>query len=198
MEDMSRKDEEERNTLEDTYSLVSDDPQSGGDVLAFRNLRNDNLNVDFLRLLTEPVTKSRFSKGEVIRLESEFITDDSVLGVWFQVRQDNTRFSSYSGTEEINSRYYVELDHLDPGEYYWRVAVRKNREYELSSEYSFTIDGTYDKFSNGMYVAAQAIFNVKRLFQQGSLQPICHRIPQYAPVGPPPCPPHLLLLRHHP
>jgi hypothetical protein len=99
-------------------------------------------------------------------LESEFITDASVLGVWFQVRQDNTRFSSYSGTEEINSRYYVELDHLDPGEYYWRVAVRQNREYELSSEYSFTIDGTYDEFSNDMYVAASAIFNVKRLFNR--------------------------------
>jgi hypothetical protein len=141
MEDMSGNHEDARKTLEDTYSLVSDDPHSGGDVLAFRNLRNDNLNVDFLRLLTEPVTKSRFSKGEVIRLESEFITDDSVLGVWFQVRQDNTRFSSYSGTGESNSKFFVELDHLDPGEYYWRVAVRKSSGNELSSEYSFTIEG---------------------------------------------------------
>ena len=141
MEDITVTHEGERKTLYDTDSPVSDDPHNGGDVLALRNRRNDNLSVEFMPLSTEPFPKNRFSQGEIIRLETEVVTDASVSGVWFQVRQDSTRFISYSGIEGTNSRYSVELDHLDPGEYYWRVAVRKSREYELSSEFSFTVEG---------------------------------------------------------
>jgi hypothetical protein len=142
MEDITVTREVERKTKYDTDLPFSDDPQSGGDVFALRNRRNDNLSIEFVRLSAESYPKNRFSQGEVIRLESEVVTDASESGVWFQVRQDSTRFSSYSGLEETNSRYSVEIDHLDPGKYYWRVAVRKSREYELSSEYSFTIEGT--------------------------------------------------------
>ena len=125
--------------VEDSTSF--DESRMRANELVSENRRN----VRFLSESAEPLT-TLFSKDETVRLETELVTDASISVVWFQVRQEDTGFRSYSGTEKSNSRYYVVLDDLGPGEYYWRVAVRTSEQYVFSPEYSFTIEGTMNGF----------------------------------------------------
>jgi hypothetical protein len=145
-EDHGVNDEVARNAKYNAYSPSPDDSRAQADAAVVRNRSK----VRRVLVAVEPLTKSDFAKDEVVRLESDFVTDASPLGVWFQVRQDGSRFRSYSAKEGPNSRYFVEIDHLVPGKYYWRVSVRKSGEYDLSPEYSFTKDGTYNGLINMM------------------------------------------------
>ena len=129
----------------------SEESPMRADALVLENRRNENADARSLSESSGP-QKTLFSKDETIRLESELVTDASVSVVWFQIRQADSQFRSYSGTQDSNSRYYVVLDDLNPGEYFWRVAVRTSVEYVFSPEYSFAIVGTYDERINVMGV----------------------------------------------
>ena len=156
------------------------DSRRKGDASVLRNRRKNNVHGRRFLEAVEPLTKTNFEKDEIVRLESDFVADPSPLGVWFQVRQDGSRFRSYSAKEGSQSRYYVEIDHLVPGKYYWRVSVRKSGEYDLSPEYSFTVDGTYDDLE---FVTNKVQHSANLNTLQASRQPRCHQRPQCPPTA---------------
>jgi len=107
--------------------------------------KNDLLHVKFAPGSFKLLKLNKLSDDASYRLETNFVTTASVSGVWFQVRQEGSRYRSYSATKASKSKYYVEIDHLEPGGYEWRVAARKTREYDLSEEYRFRIDASDGK-----------------------------------------------------
>jgi hypothetical protein len=110
--------------------------------LFFRNPRNDNKDIEFLRGTAGPASLSGEGTS-VYRLDAVLYTDANLAGVWFQLRQEGTRFSSFTATSDSATKYFVELDDLRPGVYYWRVAVRKSTRYEYSPEYLFAVAGKH-------------------------------------------------------
>lgn len=134
---------------DDDISLTQDFEQKGH-ILALRNRRNDNLGITFLPGFSKPL-RSNITGDVSYLLEALVVTDAYLTAVWFQVRQDGTRFRSYAATESSTSKYRVEIDRLHPGEYFWRVAARKSRAYDFSPEYTFSIQGKCDSLSKIMY-----------------------------------------------
>jgi hypothetical protein len=134
---------------DEDLSLAQDFEQKGH-ILALRNRRNDNMGITFLPGFSKQL-RSNLTGDVSYRLETFLVTDAYLTAVWFQVRQDGTRFRSYTATESSTSKYGVEIDNLHPGEYFWRVAARKSRAYDFSPEYTFSIPGKCNSWSNIMY-----------------------------------------------
>lgn len=110
---------------------------------AWEMVRNDQKRVNFRYAVAEPIAASSFAPDRAsLRLESTVSTDASVSGVFFQVRQEGTRYRSYSAVKESGSTYSAVVDNLLAGDYTWRVAARKTRQYDFSEEFTFQVRGT--------------------------------------------------------